>query len=110
MNGEGVVDKMKLATAALGLAGALAISQAQAQSPGNSEEIALLKQQLRLLEEKLDKLQKQSEANAVAAARAKTEAKTEAKAEARSEVKREIANANAALPVKGPVPPPSGVV
>ena len=70
------MDRMKLATAAIGLAGALAASQAHAQSASNSDqEIALLKQQLKLLEQKLDKLQKQSEANAAAAANAKEDAR-----------------------------------
>jgi phosphate-selective porin OprO/OprP len=97
---------MKLTTAALGLAGALAASQAHAQSASSDQEIALLKQQLRLLEQKLDKLQRQSEANAAAAAKTKSEAK----AEARTEVKQAIANANAAVPVKGPAPAPEAVV
>jgi phosphate-selective porin OprO and OprP len=91
----------------IGLAGALAVSQANAQSASNNDqEIALLKQQLHLLEQKLDKLQKQTAANTAAAAGAK------AKAEARSEAKAVIANANAAdaaIPVKAPVPA-SGVV
>jgi len=100
------VIRPKIITAAFGLAGALAASHAHAQSASNSDqEIALLKQQLRLLEQKLDKLQKQTTANAAAAANAKQEAK----AEARSEAKAAVANANAALPVKGPVAP-SGVV
>ncbi|WP_369721883.1 OprO/OprP family phosphate-selective porin [Bradyrhizobium sp. LLZ17] len=86
------------ATAALGLAGALAASQAHAQSASSDQEIALLKQQLRLLEQKLDKLQKQTAANTVAAASAKAEAKLEA----RSEAKAAVANASAAIPVKGP--------
>jgi phosphate-selective porin OprO/OprP len=99
-----------LATAALGLAGALAASQANAQSASNSEqEIALLKQQLRLLEQKLDKLQQQTAANTAATAKAKAEAKAEARSEARSEAKAAVASANAAIPLKGPVAP-SGVV
>lgn len=94
----------RFATTALGLAGALAASQVHAQSTGNSEqEISLLKQQLKLLEQKLDKLQKQTAANTAATANAKAEAK----AEARSEAKAVVANANAAIPVKGPVPPPA---
>jgi phosphate-selective porin OprO/OprP len=106
---------MKLATAALSLAGALAASQAHAQSASNSDqEIALLKQQLKLLEQKLDKLQKQSEANAAAAANAKEDAKaaarSEAKAAVRSEAKSAVTNANAAIPVKSPAPPPEAVV
>jgi hypothetical protein len=44
-----------------------AAGQAHAQSAGNSDaEIAALKQQLRLMEQKLDKLQKQTTANAEA--------------------------------------------
>ena len=109
------MDRMKLATAAFGLAGALAASQAHAQSATSSDqEIALLKQQLRLLEQKLDKLQKQSEANAAAAASAKEDAKSaarsEAKAAVRSEAKVAVANANAAIPVKAVAPPPEAIV
>jgi phosphate-selective porin OprO/OprP len=100
------VGSKRFTTAALGLASALVASQAHAQSASNSEqEIALLKQQLKLLEQKLDKLQKQTTANTAATA----SAKAEAKAEARSEAKAAVANANAAIPVKGPVAA-SGVV
>ncbi|WFU38169.1 OprO/OprP family phosphate-selective porin [Bradyrhizobium sp. CB82] len=100
------MSRTRFARAALGLAGALVASQGHAQSANSSEqEIALLKQQLKLLEQKLDKLQKQTAANTAATA----SAKAEAKAEARSEAKAAIANANAAIPVKGPVAP-SGVV
>jgi phosphate-selective porin OprO/OprP len=95
---------------ALGIAGALMISQAHAESAGNSEqEIALLKQQLKMLEQKLDKLQSQTAANTAATAKAKVEARAEAKAEARSEAKAVVANASAAIPLKGPAPA-SGVV
>jgi phosphate-selective porin len=59
-----------------------------------------LKQQLRLMEQKLDKLQKQTAANTAAAATAN------AKADGRASV----ANANAAYPVKGPVAPSDVVV
>jgi len=109
------VIRTRLAATALGIAGALAASQAHAQSASNSDqEIALLKQQLKLLEQKLDKLQKQSEANATAAASAKEDAKatarSEAKAAVRSEAKAAVANANAAIPVKGPAPPPEAIV
>src|SRR4051812_860593 len=94
----------------MGLAAALAASQAQAQSASSSDqEIALLKQQLKMLEQKLDKLQSQTAANTAASAKAKLEAKAEAKAEARSEAKAAVANANAAIPLKGPAPA-SGVV
>jgi phosphate-selective porin OprO/OprP len=100
------VIRTKLTTAAVGLAGALAASHAYAQSAsGGDQEVALLKQQLRLLEQKLGSLQKQTAVNTAAAANAKAEAK----AEARSEAKAAVANANAAIPVKGPVAP-SGVV
>jgi len=51
--------------------GALTTSPAAAQSASTDAEIALLKQQLRLLEQKLDKLEKQSAANAKLPATAK---------------------------------------
>ena len=94
-----------LASVALGLAGALMASQAHAQSAGgNDAEIALLKQQLRLMEQKLDKLQKQTEANAASAAKAN------AKADAKADPKVAAANAGAAYPVKGAVAPSDVVV
>jgi phosphate-selective porin OprO/OprP len=89
------------ASVALGLLGALMASQAHAQSAGgNDAEIALLKQQLRLMEQKLDNLQKQTAANTTAAA----------KANAKADAKVTVANANAAYPVKGPVAPSDAVV
>jgi phosphate-selective porin OprO/OprP len=100
------MSRRKIAATAIGLAGVLAAAQAQAQSASSSEqEIALLKQQLKMLEQKLDKLQSQTAANTAATAKAKAEAK----AEARSEAKAVVANANAAIPLKGPAPA-SGVV
>lgn len=103
-------SRTRIAATAIGLAGALAASQAQAQSANSSEqEIALLKQQLKMLEQKLDKLQSQTAANTAATAKAKAEVRAEAKAEARSEAKAVVANANAAIPLKGPAPA-SGVV
>jgi phosphate-selective porin OprO/OprP len=77
--------RTKIATAAIWAVGmgTLAASPSVAQSAGNDAEIALLKQQLRLLEQKLNRLEKQSAASAAAAASAKAEA---------------VANANAALP------------
>ena len=48
---------------AVSLIGLMLASQAHAESGGNDQEIALLRQQLRLLEQKLDKLQKQTSAN-----------------------------------------------
>jgi phosphate-selective porin OprO and OprP len=80
------------AAAAISLIGALATSQARAQSAGADAEIAALKQQLRLMEQKLDKIQRQTAANTAAAATAN--AKVDAKVS--------VANANAAYPVKGP--------
>ncbi len=84
--------------AAIGLIGTLVTSQARAQSSQADAEIALLKQQLRLMEQKLDRLQKQTTANTAAAASAKAEAKVA------------VANAQAAVPVKGPVAPPETIV
>jgi phosphate-selective porin OprO/OprP len=76
-------------------------SQVHAQSTGsNDAEIALLKQQLRLMEQKLDNLQKQTTANTAAAA----------KVNAKADAKVTVANANAAYPVKGPVAPSDVVV
>jgi phosphate-selective porin OprO and OprP len=89
------------AAAAASLIGALIASQAQAQSTGgNDAEIALLKQQLRLMEQKLDQLQKQTAANTTAAA----------KANAKADAKVTVANANAAYPVKGPIAAPEAIV
>src|SRR5258705_12219463 len=60
---------------AIGLFGAMIASRAHAQSTSNENaEIALLKQQLRSMEQKLDKLQKQTTANTNAAATANAKA------------------------------------
>ena len=65
----------RITAVTVGLVGALSASPAQSQSAGGSEaEIALLKQQLKLLEQKLDKLQKQTAANTAAAATANAKA------------------------------------
>lgn len=105
------MSRTKFAATAIAFAGALAASQAKAQSASNSErEIALLKQQLKMLEQKLDKLQSQTAANTAATAKAKADARAEAKAEARSEAKAVVANANAAIPLKGPAPASGAVV
>ena len=61
-------------TAAISLVGVLVASQAGAQSAGADAEIAALKQQLRLMEQKLDALQKQTSANTAAAAKANAKA------------------------------------
>ena len=93
------MSKVQLtAVAAIGLIGALTTSQARAQSA--DAEITALKQQLRLMEQKLDKLQKQTAANTAAAA----------SANAKADGKVSVANANAAYPVKGPVAPSDAVV
>jgi phosphate-selective porin OprO/OprP len=88
-----------VSAAAVSLIAALSTSQARAESSGSDAEIAALKQQLRLMEQKLDKLQKQTTANTAAAANAN--AKVDAKVAA--------ANANAAYPVKGPIAPAEAV-
>jgi phosphate-selective porin OprO and OprP len=90
---------MRTATAAgVGLLGALITSPADAQSTsGPDAEIALLKQQLKLLEQKLDKLQKQTTAKTTSAA--------EANARAAS-----VANTTADIPIKGPLAPSGAVV
>ena len=89
----------------------LATLPARAESAGGSDaEIALLKQQLRMLEQKIDKLQKQSDANGQAAADANAKAaKANANAKAADAKAASTASAIAAVPVKGPVAP-SGVV
>lgn len=93
-----------MSKAAFGTATAFGLIGALIASPGHAEsadaEIALLKQQLRLMEQKLDRLQKQTSANTAAAASAN------AKAESRISV----ANANAAYAAKGPVAPPDATV
>ncbi|WP_445488829.1 OprO/OprP family phosphate-selective porin [Rhodopseudomonas sp. RCAM05734] len=96
----------KAAAAAAGVLGVLAACPARAETAGADTEIALLKQQLKLMEQKLDKLQKQTTANTAAAAHANAKATT---AEAKADVKVSVANANAAY-TKGPIAPPSGVV
>ena len=96
----------RLIPVALGIASALAALPARAESAGgNDAEIALLKQHLRMLEQKLDRLQKQTAANTQAAADANAKA---AKANAKV-ADPKAANANAAIPVKGAVAS-SGVV
>src|ERR1700730_15747363 len=67
--------RTKITTLAIWAVGALAASPTLAQSGGNDAEIALLKQQLHLLEQKLDRLEKQGAANTKAAASAKAESK-----------------------------------
>jgi phosphate-selective porin OprO/OprP len=83
---------------AAGLVGALIALPAHAQSASSDNEIAALKQQLRLMEQKLDKLQKQTSANTAAAASAN--AKVDAK----------VVNASAAHPVKAPMTVAGAVV
>ena len=98
-------SKSGVAAATLSLVGALLVSQAHAESAaGNDQEIALLRQQLRLLEQKLDKLQRQTSANTTAAAKANAKAE-----DAKASAKVSVASANAAIPVKGPVAPAGAV-
>ena len=99
-----------LAATALGLIVALGASRVHAESTGgNDTEIALLRQQLRLMEQKLDKLQRQTNANTNAAANAN--AKADAKVEtAKVDPKVNLANANAAYPIKGTAPLADAVV
>jgi phosphate-selective porin OprO/OprP len=78
----------------------VAIGEVRAQSAASTEtEIAALKRQLLLMEQKLDALQKQTAANTTAAA----------KANAKADAKVTVASANAAIPIKAAVAP-SGVV
>lgn len=101
------MTRTKLTATVVGIAGALAASHARAQSTTSADEqIALLKQQLHLLEQKLDTVQRQTAANSAATANVRKEAK----AEVRSEAKAAVAHANATTPVKVAVAPPSGVV
>jgi phosphate-selective porin OprO and OprP len=93
---------------AISLIGALITSRAEAQSAsGPDAEIALLKQQLRLMEQKLDKLQKQTAANTAAAASANAKVDAKAKADVKTV---NLASTNAAYPVKGPVATSGAVV
>lgn len=73
-------------------------SQVRARSASSTAaEIAALKKQLRLMEEKLDRLQQQTAAKTVAAAKAN--AKTEANAKV-------SVDANGVVPIKAPAAPP----
>src|SRR3954454_1288177 len=78
-------------TTAMALVSAIFTSQAHAESVGNNRdaEIALLKQQLKLMEQKLDRLEKRTEAKATAVPHANP----------KPEAKVASAEANAALPV-----------
>ena len=77
-------------------------SQVRAQSASSTEtEIAALKKQLLQVEEKLDRLQKQTAAKTVAAAKAN--AGTEANAKV-------SVDASGAVPVKAPAAPPNSIV
>ena len=90
--------RTKITTGVIWAVVALAASPALAQSGGSDAEIALLKQQLHLLEQKLDRLEKQGAANTRAAASAKEEARAA------------VASANAAIPAKAALPPKGGAV
>src|SRR6266403_799788 len=88
---------------------AVAMGEARAQSAASAEtEIAALKRQLRLMEQKLDALQKQTTANTAAAAKAN--AKADAKADTKPDTKLPVTSANAAIPAKAAVAPSDVVV
>src|SRR5262249_2427597 len=96
--GASMAIVMQSTKIAIALVTTFAVSQASAQSASSkAEEIAALKKQLRLLEERLDRLQKQTVANTSAA-------------KAKAEPKVSVANANATIPVKIPAPPPGAIV
>ena len=95
------MSKAMQAAAAIGVMGIVLTSQARAGRADTAAEVVLLKKQLRLMEEKLDKLQKQTTVNATAAAKAN------AKADASTTG---VANARAAIPIKGPIAPSDVVV
>lgn len=103
-----MTNTKRATAAAIGMIGALMTSQARAESAASADaEIALLKQQLKLMEQKLDKLQKQTTANTSAAANANAKA---AEAQAKVDLRPAgAASANAAY-VKGPIAPPDAVV
>src|SRR5258705_9904022 len=94
------------------------VGEARAQSAASNEaEIAALKQQLRLIGQKLDALQKQAAANAKAAAKADAkleglDAKVEGKVNVTSAVegKVNLTSAYADIPVKAPAATPGVVV
>src|SRR5260221_5176866 len=77
-----------------------AIGEARARAKAADAEIAAFKQQLRLMEQKLDALQKQTAANTAAAA----------KANAKADARVAVASANAAIPAKAAVAPSDVVV
>jgi phosphate-selective porin OprO and OprP len=80
-------------------------SPVRAQSAISADaEIALLKKQLRLMEEKLDRLQKQTAANTAAAAKAN------AKANVKADARVSVVDPNPPVPVKAPIVPPDAVV
>src|SRR5882724_12707976 len=87
-----------IAIVAISLSAAV-FGDAQAQSAGADAEIAALKQQLRLMEQKLDKLQRQTAANTTAAATAN----------AKADAKVSVAKA-AAYPAKSQIAPSDAVV
>jgi phosphate-selective porin OprO/OprP len=86
---------------AIAVAVTFVASQARAESASSTDaEIAALKKQLHLLEEKLDRLQKQTTANAVPAAKSSG---------AKADPKASVVDTNAAIPVKAPIAP-TGVI
>src|SRR5215469_12337170 len=105
---------MTLTTQGARIAVALAMtfvgSQVRAQSSSSADaEIAALKKQLRLMEEKLDRLQKQTTANTAAAAKANAKAEANAKVGV-ANANGVVVTANNVAPVKAPPPPPEAIV
>jgi phosphate-selective porin OprO/OprP len=89
-------------TVALAMVMTFVGSQVRAQSASSTEaEIAGLKKQLRLMEEKLDRLQRQTAASTATAAKANAKADT---------AKVSVVDPNAPIPVKAPTPPPDVIV
>jgi len=86
--------------AAIGVIGIVLTPKAYAESGDTAADVILLKKQLRLIGEKLDKLQKQTKSNTTAAA----------KADAKADPSVTVANTNAAYPVKGAIAPSDVVV
>ena len=86
---------------AIAVAVTFVASQARAESASSADaEIAALKKQLHQLEEKLDRLQTKTTANAVPAAKASVKADSKAR----------VVDSNATVPVKAPIAPTGTIV
>lgn len=95
-----LATRMKIATA---IVVTFVGSQAGAQSASSSKaEIAALKKQIQLIEEKLGRLQKQTAAETTAPAKADAKMKADAKVV--------VVDTNGVVPLKAPVPPADAIV